>query len=83
MGLRRWMRRLERDAGPFHGTLRLPDGSEVRYEPRYEPEEMLDALLAAIEGRQHRLLPYLWQIPTGEGMVDLIRAIEGSWERDS
>jgi hypothetical protein len=79
MGLRRWVRRLERVAGPLHGTLRLPDGTEIRY----EPEEMFDALLAAIDGREHRLLPYLRQIPGGEGMPGMIRAIEGTSERAS
>jgi hypothetical protein len=72
MGLRDRLRRLERNA-PTGGTLRLPDGTEVRY----GPEEMLDALCAAIEGREHRLIPYLRQIPTREGMPGLIRAIEG------
>jgi hypothetical protein len=79
VGLRRWVRKLERDAGPLHGTLRLPDGTEIRY----EPEEMLDALLAAIDGREHRLLPYLRQIPTSEGMPGVVRALEGTGERAS
>jgi hypothetical protein len=73
MGLRDKLRRLERDAGPLYGTLRLPDGTEVRY----EREELFDALLAAIEGREHRLLPYLRQIPGGEGMGGVVRALEG------
>jgi hypothetical protein len=79
VGLRGWVRELERDAGDLGGTLQLPDGTEVRY----ESEEMLEALLAAIEGREHRLLPYLRQIPTSEGMPGMIRAIEGSRERVS
>jgi hypothetical protein len=74
MGLRDRLRRLERNA-PTRGTLQLPDGTEVRY----GPEELLDALCAAIEGREHRLIPYLRQIPSEarEGMPGLIRAIEG------
>jgi hypothetical protein len=72
MGLRDRLRRLERNA-PTRGTLQLPDGTEVRY----GPEELLDALCAAIEGREHRLIPYLRQIPTREGIPGLIRAIEG------
>jgi hypothetical protein len=79
MGLRRWVRRLERGAGPLHGTLRLPDGTEIHY----EREEMLDTLLATIDGREHRLLPYLRQIPTEEGMPGMIRALEGTSERAS
>jgi hypothetical protein len=38
---------------------------------------MLEALLAAIDGQEHRLLPYLRQMPTREGMPGLIRALEG------
>ena len=71
MGLRDRLRRVERDA-PIGGTLRLPDGTEIRY----APEEMLDALYAAIDGREHRLLPYLRSVPTREGMSGLIRATE-------
>jgi hypothetical protein len=73
VGLRNWIKRLEREAEPLHGTLRLPDGTEIRY----QGAELLDALLAAIDGREHRLLPYLRQMPSGEGMSGMIRAIEG------
>jgi hypothetical protein len=73
MSIRGWLKRLEREAGPLCGTLRLPDGREVSY----EREEMLEALLAAIDGQEHRLLPYLRQMPTREGMPGLIRALEG------
>jgi hypothetical protein len=74
VGLRGRLRRLERNV-PTGGTLQLPDGTEVRY----GPEELLDALCAAIEGCEHRLIPYLRQIPSeaSEGMPALIRAIEG------
>jgi len=72
MGLRDRLRKLERDA-PLGGTLRLLDGTEIRY----GPEEMLDALCAAIEGDPHRLLPYLRQIDTNQGMPGLVRALEG------
>jgi hypothetical protein len=72
MGLRDRLRKLERDA-PLGGTLRLPDGTEIRY----GPEEMLDALCAAIEGDPYRLLPYLRQIDTNQGMPGLVRALEG------
>jgi hypothetical protein len=73
MGLRGWLKRMEREAGPLRSTLRLPDGREVGY----EREEMLEALLAAIDGQEHRLLPYLRQMPAREGMPGLIRALEG------
>jgi hypothetical protein len=72
MGLRDRLRKLERDA-PLGGTLRLLDGTEIRC----GPEEMLDALCAAIEGDPHRLLPYLRQIDTNQGMPGLVRALEG------
>jgi hypothetical protein len=74
VGLRGRLRRLERHA-PIGGTLQLPDGTEVRY----GPEEMLGALCAAMDGREHRLLPYLRSIPSEgeERMPALIRAIEG------
>jgi hypothetical protein len=77
MGLRDKLRRLEDAASEFYGTLSLPDGTEIRY----QGEEMLDALLATIDGQEHRLLPYLRQIDTNEGMPGLIRAIEGSGGR--
>ena len=79
MGLRDRLKRLEREAGDLHGTLRLPDGTEIRY----EGGEMLDALLAAIDGQEHRLLPYLRQIEASEGMPGIIRAIEGSGQHAS
>jgi hypothetical protein len=73
MGLRGKIKNLERLASPLRGTLHLPDGREVSY----EREEMLEALLAAIDGQEHRLLPYLRQMPTREGMPKHIRALEG------
>jgi hypothetical protein len=72
--LERRIKTLEREAGPLRGTLRLPDGREVSY----ERAEMLEALLAAIDGQDHRLLPYLRQIPTAVEMPGLVRALEGS-----
>ena len=81
MGLRGWLRRLERESGDLYGTLQLPDGTKVRYKSL----EMLDALLAAIDGHEHRLRSYLRQAEpdTNEGLPGLIRAIEGSGERVS
>jgi hypothetical protein len=74
VGLRDRLRKLEKDApAKLGGTLQLPDGSEIRY----GSEEMLDALCAAMDEEEHRLLPYLRQIETNEGMPGLIRAIEG------
>lgn len=72
---------MEREAAEFYDTLKLPDGTEVRY----TGEEMLEALCACIESREHRLLPYLRRAEpeTTQGMPGLIRAIEGSRERAS
>jgi polynucleotide 5'-kinase involved in rRNA processing len=71
---RGWVKRLERDAEGLHHTLTLPDGREVRY----TPEEMLDAVIAAIDEEEHHLLPYIRQMDTREGIAGLVGAIEGS-----
>src|SRR5215211_2160580 len=79
MGLRDRLRRLERDAGDLSGTLKMPDGTEVSY----QRSEMFDALLAAIDGREHRLLPYLREAEpdTNKRMPGLIRALGGNEAR--
>jgi hypothetical protein len=74
MALRDRMSRLERRVDGLYRTLRLPDGTEVRY----TDEEVLAALSAAIRQAEQRLLPYIRQMDTKEGMPGLIRAIEGS-----
>ncbi len=74
MGLRGRLKRMEREAGPHCGKLRLPDGREVSC----EREELFDALLAAIDGHEHRLLPYLRQMPSREGMPGVVKALERS-----
>jgi hypothetical protein len=73
MGPRDRLKRLERATEGFHGTLVLPDGSEVRY----TGEEMLDAILAAVDEEEHPLLPYLRQMDTAEALPGLVRALEG------
>ena len=72
MGLKGRLRKLERDA-PLGGTLRIAGGTAISY----RPVEMLDALCAAIVGRELRLLPYFRSVPTREGMPGLVKAIEG------
>ena len=79
MGLRGWVKRLERDAEGLHHTLTLPDRTKVRY----TPEEMLDAVIAAVDEEEHHLLPYLRQMDTRERIAGLIGAIEGSHEDDA
>jgi len=63
MGLRGRMSRLEKQADSLYRTLRLPDGTEVRY----ISEEMLCAVSAAIRQEEHRLLPYIRQMDTKSG----------------
>lgn len=77
MGLRRWVKRLERPAGHLYETIRLADGTAVKC----RPPEMLEALSAAIRRLQHRLLPYVREADTSEGMVGLIREMEASRAR--
>jgi len=78
MGLREWVKRLERSAEGLHNTLTLPDGREVRY----TGEEMMEAVIAAIHQEEHHLLPYIRQMDTKEGMPGLIRALEESHARE-
>ncbi len=68
--------RLEVASGGLYRTLTLPDGTRVRY----RPEEILEAVAAAIHQEEHRLLPYIRQIDTNQGMPGLIKALEGSRE---
>ena len=63
--------------GLFH-TLTLEDGTKVRY----EPEKMLDAIFAAIDGEEHPLLPYVRREGSRQGLPGLINALlEASQER--
>ena len=61
--------------GLFH-TLTLEDGTKVRY----EPEEMLDSIFAAIDGEEHPLLPYVRREGARGGLAVLINALEASQE---
>ncbi|GEM_PF-2155072 len=77
MGLRRWVGRLEKRAEHLYETLRLEDGTAVKY----RPDEMLEALSATIRRREHRLLPYVRRADTTSGMAGLIRELEASRAR--
>jgi hypothetical protein len=82
MGIRHTVMRLEREAGELYQTLVLPDGTEVRY----EPNEMLDAYGAYMSGEPHRLLPYILQADTRQGVVGMIKMLEeetsyGAWSK--
>jgi hypothetical protein len=65
---------LEREAAGCFETLRLEDGTEVRY----EPNEMLSALAAYMEGQEHWLLPHIMQADTRQGIPGMIRMLEES-----
>jgi hypothetical protein len=76
LGLKGKLGKLEQRASQHYDVLRLPDGSEVRF----TGEDALEALCAAIEGREHWLLPIFRQIETTMGLPGLIRALEASRE---
>jgi hypothetical protein len=78
------LKRLEAIEGKVIGVLTLPGGESVRYRrgSLHEGGDMFEAFLACMDGREHWLLPYLRQIDTNEGMPGLIRALEGSRERN-
>jgi hypothetical protein len=78
MAFRDRMSRLEKHAEGLYRTLRLLDGTEVRY----TDEEVLSALSAAIHQKEHRLLPYIRQMDAKEGMPGLIRALVESHARE-
>lgn len=77
MGLEDRLRRLEDASEGLYQTLTLPDGRTIFY----TPEEAVDAMSAVIHQEEHRLLPYVRQMDTNQGMVGLIRSLEGSWSR--
>jgi hypothetical protein len=65
---------LEREVEGFYETLRLPDGTEIRY----EQGEMFGALAAYMEGQEHWLLPHIMQADTRQGIPGMIRMLEES-----
>jgi hypothetical protein len=65
--------KLEQETEGLYETLRLPDGTTVKY----ESGEKLEALFALLDGREHWLLPYLRAMDTNAGMPGLVHAIEG------
>ncbi len=83
MHFRSRLRRLERETEGHYETLRLPDGTEVRYRAGspHEPGDAYGAFVAAMNGEDHWLLPCIRQAETTTGLPGLIRAIEGSRAR--
>jgi hypothetical protein len=78
VGLRGRMSRLERQAAGLYQTLILPDGQQIRY----THEEMMSAVIAAMHHQEYRLLPYIRQLDTTQGMPGLIRQLEESRARE-
>jgi len=70
------LRKLEQEAGGLYQTLTLRDGTKLMY----EPEEMLDAIFAALDGEDHPLMPYIRSMDTPEGIPGLVRTLESSGE---
>jgi hypothetical protein len=76
-GMKDRLRKVEQEAEELYQTLTLEDGTKIRY----EPEEMLDAISAAIRGEEHRLLPLVRRKGTRQGLPGLINALEVSHAR--
>jgi hypothetical protein len=74
MGLRRWAKRLERDADGLHHTLTLPDASRVRY----TKEEMLAAVAVCVGRREHWPLPHILKMYGYQGRVGLVKRLRES-----
>ena len=72
------MRKVEQGTEGLYQTLTLENGTKLKY----EPEEMIDAIFAAIEGRDHPLLLYIRRMDTNEGIPGLVRALEGNGDAE-
>jgi hypothetical protein len=70
------LKRLEALEDQLFEVLTLPGGERVRY----QPNKMLDAFAAYMDGREHWLLPYIRQLDTRQGIPGLIRVLEESRE---
>ena len=73
VGLKGRLDKLEQEAEGLYKTLILEDGTQIRY----EPEQMLDAVLAAAAGEEHELLPCVRRMNPREGLASLVQALEG------
>ncbi len=78
MGLKDRLSKAEQRVERFCDTLTLIDGTQIPI----EEGELCDALIAALEGSEHRLLPHLRDLGhTREGLPGLIWAFEASEAR--
>jgi hypothetical protein len=71
--LRARIQKAEQQAEGLWQVLTLSDGRRVKY----EPEDMLDAILAVVEGEDHPLLPYVERMDPNKGIPSLMRALAG------
>jgi hypothetical protein len=83
MGVKDRLRRLEQQTESYYNTLRLPDGTEVRYRAGspHNSGDAFNAFIASMKGEEHWLLPYIRQMDTTTGFSGLINALEGSRAR--
>jgi len=66
-------RKAEREAEGLYQTLTLEDGTKVKY----EPEDMLDAIFAVLEGEDHPLLSSVRRTDASKGIPSLVRTLDG------
>ena len=76
-GVRGRLDRLQHESEGLFKSIVLEDGTKIRY----EPEELLDAVSAAIRDEEHRLLPLVRREGARQGLPGLINALEASRER--
>ncbi len=77
MGLRRWLKRLERSAESETESFALEDGERVVY----TSADYFEALKAAIAGEQHWLVDAAHQANTMLGVPGLLWALSASRRR--
>ena len=70
MSLQGRIRKLRRQV-PGPDVLEHPDGRVIEL----GPTDGLDAVLAAVDGEEHWLLPHLLELDTTEGLAGLCRAL--------
>jgi hypothetical protein len=73
VGLRRRLDRLEERVGPLRDEeITLPDGARLTL----APGERLEALIALMNGREHRLLNVARRAGANEGFLGLLWAMQ-------
>ena len=72
MSIKTKLDKLEQRAQVHYETLRLPDGSGIKY----PSEDAFGALMACLEREDHWLLPHLRRAEPRTDLSNLIRALE-------